>query len=95
MLTKTKTIKQCVKCGSTTTYVSKDGYEQWRYHDGKTYCNICCDREFRDCSKEIYRHRHCRLCKNEIHKGEYHSELTGKWLCNICKKTLLDNMDWY
>lgn len=93
---KTEGIKLCTRCGSSTTYINPRNEEDWRYHDGKVYCKLCHNKLFRtpaDRAKEKYRHKKCRLCDIEIHKGEYNSPITGKWLCNFCKKSLLDNID--
>lgn len=90
---KIKGFKQCCKCDASTTYVSKTGKAYWYQRDNMIYCKVCYDRKFRNRTNEIYRHKHCRICSADIREGEYHSPITGKWLCNICKKSLLDTVD--
>ena len=91
------TVKRiCVACDSTTTYIDKNGWVMWRFHDGDWFCNVCYQRYV-----AIHRYYPQPNRKFKPHfmflgKPVYTKDEPRKGECNLCHKKVGDKfIDYY
>ena len=84
-------MRECDKCGSTTTYVDKNGYSRWR-RDPQTkewLCSKCYDKyihspKFHEKWGQYYNSRQVKLGDKRV----YAKDIPRTGVCSMCKRSV-------
>ena len=85
------TSRICSICNSSKTYITKQGYEDWRHWNGEFLCKNCAAKEYKKANPEKQKLNHLKHSPNRIKFQGKTIQLPNnprKGICSNCKRTV-------